>query len=263
MRVWRSAERFFETPHDRPPRYVLMITVYLDESRHTDPNSYMVLAGFWGNKQQWDALIPDWRAGLGKKSSLHMSELRLNSHRGAKRAKPLLARLGALPYKHHLTPIYTAVKSGDYFDIIANTPVEHRLPGYIVCLTGMMQKLSQYIPCEESIKLVCEIQTAYEERAELTFRQVRTSPLIGQPSRPYFSGIEFIPKHSSCLTQPSDFLAYALAEHHENENSAKARLCKPILGPAGKVAGRTLPREDIRTVISKTKNFMLAKMRGA
>jgi hypothetical protein len=27
-----------------------MVTVYLDESRHSDPNSFMVVAGFWERK---------------------------------------------------------------------------------------------------------------------------------------------------------------------------------------------------------------------
>jgi hypothetical protein len=263
IQVWWSTERFFETPHDRPPKYALMITIYLDESRYDNRDKYMVVAGFWGNKEQWEGLIPDWIAGLGKRKSLHMRTLRLNSERGAKRARPLLKRLGALPYKHGLTPIYAAVKAGDYFDIIANTAVEERLPGYVICLTGVISLLSRSVPPNESIKIVCEIQKSYEERAALTFRQLRASHPISQPSRPFFSGIEFIPKDSSVLTQPSDFLAYAIAEGHEKRNSQKSELCSPILGPRQSVTGMTLPREDIRGIISRTKNFMLAKMQGA
>ena len=259
--VWRSAERFFETPHDRPPRYVFMVTVYLDESRHNDPDSFMVLAGFWGKKEQWDAFIPDWISGLGQRKSLHMRTLRLNSDRGAKRAKPLLARLGSLPYKHGLTPIYAAVRTGDYFDIIANTSVEQRLPGYVICLAAVMQRLSTHVPGHESVKIVCEIQESYKERAITTYRQVRVVHPISQPSRPYFNGIEFIPKNSSVLTQPSDFLAYAIAENHENEKSRKAQLCKPILGSSGKVPGLTLERDDIRILVSNTKRFMEARTR--
>src|SRR6266700_7322664 len=145
--VWRSAEPFFETPHDRRPRYVLVITVYLDESRHEDPNSFMVLAGFWGNKEQWDALAADWVSGLGKRQKpLHMRTLRLNSEAGIRRAEKQLPLLGALPYKHGLSPIYAAVKTGDYQDIIKTPEQRGRFPGYSICLTAVIQKLSLKIP---------------------------------------------------------------------------------------------------------------------
>jgi hypothetical protein len=236
-----------------------MITVYLDESRHSDPNSFMVVAGFWGNKEQWDALIPDWVSGLGKRKSLHMRTLRLNSKRGTKRGRELLKRLGPLPYKHGLTAIYGAVKTSDYLEIVVNTQHEKEFPGYSICLTAVMQRLSRHIPGYESIKIVCEIQEKYEEIACRTFRQVRAAKPISNPSRPYFSGIEFISKNSSVLTQPSDFLAYAIAEGHEDSESLKAKLCKPILGPTGTVIGLTLERDEIRRIITKYKNLAAAR----
>lgn len=246
--MWRSAEQFFETPHDKPPKYALMITVYLDESRHSDPNSYMVVAGFWGNKEQWNALIPDWIAGLGKKQSLHMNSLRMNSK--PERARKLLNTLGPLPYKHGLKPIYGAVKTGDYLDILTTPALRKKFPGYVICLTAIMQRLSIKVPLNESIKIVCEIQKTYEEAALRTFGQIRVSKPISNPERAYFSGIEFIPKDSSILTQPSDYLAYALAESHENQNSPKAKLCKAICGPPGACVGLTLGHDQIRHLIS-------------
>jgi hypothetical protein len=230
-----------------------MITVYLDESRHSDPNSYMVVAGFWGDRNQWDALVPDWIGGLGKRGSLHMRTLRLNSPRGAKRAQALLSRMGSLPHKHGLTPIYGAVKTSDYWEIVVNTKHEKEFPGYAVCLTAVMQRLSRHVPAHESIKIICEIQKSYEEIALRTFREVRAVKPISDPSRPYFDSIEFIAKGSSVLTQPSDFLAYAIAQGHEDLNSPKAKLCRAILGPTGNVVGLTLLRSEIRRMISKYK----------
>jgi Protein of unknown function (DUF3800) len=232
--------------------YPFMVTLYLDESRHEDHESYMVVAGFWGKQEQWDALIPDWVSALGKKKALHMSGLRLGSKAGALRGGRLLGRLGPLPYKHGLTPIYTAVKTGDYLDIIANTPYAETMPGYAVCLTGVMQRLSRMVRSTESIKIFCEIQKSYEEDARRTFRQVSRTRPISDPTRPYFHSIEFISKDSSVLTQPSDFLAYALAEHHANGDSAKAKLCKPIFGNGG-VVGLTLTREHVREIMTKLK----------
>jgi len=237
-----------------------MITVYLDESRHTDPNSYMVVAGFWGKKEQWDALIPDWMAALGKRQSLHMRTLRLNSERGAKRAEKLLAKLGPLPYKHGLSPVYGAVKTSDYMDLIAGSYLEAQLPGYVVCLTAVMQRLSRIIPAHESITIICEINKRYEAIATQSFRQVSAADPISRPDRPYFSGIEFIPKNTSVLTQPSDFLAYAIAEAHEDQTSQKTQLTSTIAGPAGKVLGLTLKREDIRRMALNVKSAPLYKI---
>jgi hypothetical protein len=231
-----------------------MITVYLDESGQSERNSIMVLAGFWGNKEQWDALVPDWVSCLGKRKSLHMKTLRLNSKTGAARGKILLDRLGPLPHKHKLTPLFAAVKVSDYSDLIEDTKSEREFTGYRVCLVAVMQRLSKYIPAHESIKLVCEDQHEYEIPARQAFRQVRVTPPISSPDRPYFSGIEFIPKHSSVLTEPSDFLAYAIAEgYNRGVNSRKAKLCKPIIGPSGQVYGLLLEREWLRRTISKWK----------
>jgi hypothetical protein len=232
-----------------------MISVYLDESRHNDTNSFMVVAGFWGTKEQWDRFTPDWISALGNRRSLQMKTLRLNSPRGAKRGRRLLAKLGAIPHKHGLTPVYAAVKTADYLDIVANTPHERRLPGYGVCLAAIMSSLSRTVPGHESVKIVCEIQKDYEVRACRIFQQIRVTRPFSNPERPYFSGIEFIPKDSSVLTQPSDFLAYAIAEGYENRQSHKALLCEPIIGPQG-VLGLPLQRENIRRIMSNARRVL-------
>jgi hypothetical protein len=256
--IWQSAERFFETPHDRPPKYASMITVYLDESRQDDPASYMTIAGFWGNKEQWEALIPDWVKALGNRKSLHMKTLRLASK--PKRARKLLTRLAMLPYKHGLTPIYGAVKMGDYWDIIENSPHARKLAGYCICLTAVMSRLSRTVPSQEKIKIVCEEQKVYEEIAMQTYRQVRIG--ISRPERPYFSGIEFIPKDSSVLTQPSDFLAFAVSHFHEDQYSQKSSLCISIFGTRGTIDdfGMTMHRKNIRPIIARTKLFMEGRL---
>ena len=246
----------FETPHDRPPTYGLMITVYLDESRHTDPNSYMVLAGFLGNKEQWESFAPQWIVGLGNRRCLHMRTLRLNSRAEQRRGrvKKLLGKLGPLPYAHGLRPIYSAVRTGDYLDIVANSRHEKILPGYAICLAAVISRLGKIVPMQESIKIVCEINPLYEDAANTMFRQVTIA--LSRPDRPYFSGIEFIPKNSSILTQPSDFLAFAIAHYHENRQSYKTLVCTPIFGPSGisAIHGMTLPSKVIRGIVARTKN---------
>ena len=258
--VWRSVDRFFETPHDNPPECALMLTAYLDESRHDDPSSYMVVAGFWGKKEQWEALAADWIVSLGNRKSLHMKTLRLNSERGAKRARAFLPKMGALPHKHGLTPTYCAVKTGDYIDLVVGTYLKAQLPGYVICLTGVMQQMSRRISGAESIKLVCEMQQRYQGVATNSFVQVARADPLSRPNRPYFSGIEFIPKNSSVLTQPSDFLAYAVAEWRANPSSPKMQLCMPILGAPGTTRGLVIPREEIRRMVTGVKNSRMYKI---
>lgn len=256
----RRISEIFETPHDRPPAYALMITIYLDESRHGDPDSLMVVAGFYGKKEQWEALVPDWTSALGKKKSLHMKSLRLNSPTGAKRGRRVIGKLGPLPYKHGLTPIFGAVKTGDYMEIIQDTYLKAQLPGYVICLTAVMQKLSRAIPGHETIKVVCEMQRNYESIARQTFKNVSRADPISRPERPYFGGIEFIPKDYSVLTQPSDCLAYAIAEWYQNSSSQKSEICRPIMGPTGEVNGLVLPRDDIRRMVRNVRNSAMFKI---
>lgn len=247
--VWNSVERFFDTPHDRPPKYVFMITVYLDESRQDDPDSVMAVAGFYGDQAQWNALVPDWKTALGKRRTLHMSNLRMHSQ--PKRAKRLLDRLGPLPYKHGLRPIHGAVKASDYLDLLSERS-KKELAGYSICLSTVMAALNHLVPLNESIKIVCEMQNQYREDAERMFRAVRIA--APSPLKPYFSGIEFIPKDSSILTQPGDFLAYAITHRHRDPQSLKSQLCLPIFGPTDRVEGWTLPRETVREILMRIIN---------
>jgi hypothetical protein len=231
-----------------------MITVYLDESGQEDREKFMVLGGFWGKKEQWEGLAADWKATLGNRQSLHMKALRWNSK--PERTEKLLERLGSLPYKNGLASIYAAVKIGDYQDIVANNAqLEERWAGYSVCLVAVMQRLSITVPSYESIKIVCEEQDKYEESATRTYRQARLA-LNQRPDRPLFTSIEFIPKDSSILLQPSDFLAYGVAHYLENRNSRKSRFCEPIFGPDGQTNGRTLTRDAIRDIVLKRKATM-------
>lgn len=229
-----------------------MITAYLDESRHEERDKYMALAGFFGNEEQWRSFGPDWVSALGKRKSLHMSSLRLQSK--PQRARKLLDRLGPLPHKHGLTPVHAALKVGDYLDLVQGTPQNDKFPGYCICLGSVMSAINWAVDPFESIKLVCEINKVYEDKANLTFRQVRIA--FSKPERPYFSGIEFVPKNSTHLIEPSDFLAFAIAHHLEDPHSLKSELCRSIFGPDALIKGMTLNRDEIRQMMERVRTNM-------
>jgi hypothetical protein len=143
-----------------------MITVYLDESNHEDPDNYMTLAGFFGDEEQWSAFVPDWKAALGKRPALHMREIQGWASKTERIAKSL-KKLGDVPHKHDLFPIFASLRMSDYLDIVANS--RHEFLGYSICLTAIMITLKNHIPSQESIKIVCEMQGQYEASAIRTF----------------------------------------------------------------------------------------------
>jgi hypothetical protein len=242
----RNTHRFFETPHDRPPRSLLMITAYLDESGHSG-NGYAVLAGFYGTDDQWKNLVPLWESGLGARKHLHMTELRW-SGRYQTRTRKLLEVLGPIPYRCGLIPIQGAVRPDDYKDILTEVPRERQIRAWTACFFAVMETLDRYCPLHEPIKIVCEMQVEYEPHAKGALANFNILPHL-RKNGPRFSGVEFIPKGSSYLTEPGDYLAFAMAHYLENPDSEKATLCLPIMGNF-LIRGTTLSRAQIRTVIT-------------
>ena len=87
-----------------------MLSVYLDESSHEDPDSYITLAGFFGDKEQWDAFVPDWKNALGQRPSLHMKDIR-GWHRNKARIERSLKKLREVSHSHSLFPIFASLRA--------------------------------------------------------------------------------------------------------------------------------------------------------
>jgi hypothetical protein len=205
-----------------------MITVYLDETQHSEPRDFAFMAGFRGTEDQWNKLVPAWKSALGKRASLHMSDLRWGGRHAENRIKRLLERLGPIPYECGLIPVYGGVRVSDYYDLMENATVfKQKVMGYVVCLAAALTLLIETIPGHESIKIVCETQDEFEVGAKRLFKIFRH--LAGQdPRRPYLSSIEYIEK--STLLEPADYLAFALGKHFNEEGSKKDLWCRPIHG---------------------------------
>jgi hypothetical protein len=237
-----------------------MLTAYLDESQHTGPG-HAVVAGFWGTEDQWNAVADDWKLGLGGRKALHMSGLRWNSPSASRRVKPLLARLGPIPHTHNLHPVYGAVKVTDYINLIANEPeFEKKMCGYILCLSIVFSVLAKHLPGHAKLKIVCEQQSEYEPLARALFDSF--SKMVGRnPKCAYFSDIGFIPKDSSPLTQPGDFLAFAKGKYLDERGSRKDLWSRPILGSAGPdgIPGRVHSRENARRLVKQIKSGTQAR----
>lgn len=253
-RLYWDAGQFFQTPHDRRPDYMLDVSVYVDESQHVGAG-HVVVSGFCGVEEQWRAFAPAWKIALGKKRGLHMKELRWNGRGAEKRVRDWLATLGAIPHHYGLKPIYGAIETSDYSDILAGeSELQKKLCGYLVCLSVIFACLTTRLPGHAKIKIICERQRCYESLARALFESYSTM-VAKDPRNPFFSGIEFIPKNYSALTQPADFLSFAMTKFLDQRGTRKDAWCRPIFGGIrpDKIDGRCYDRKRARWIISSMK----------
>jgi Protein of unknown function (DUF3800) len=226
-----------------------MFTAYLDESGH-ESGQHVIVAGFLGNDDQWDNFTTAWATGLGKRSGLHMSELRWQSKQNH-RIKALLETLGDIPYQFGLLPVFGGVNVADYSDLLSGTLIKKMYKGYLVTLLPLIAASIIPLKGDERVKLVFEEQTHYAWGAQMWGMAFRIFEQFKTPDGlPRLAGIEFIPKKSSSLTQPADYLAYAILQQHRDATSLKAKWTRPIL--EGRYAiGKFMTRNEIRPVIAK------------
>jgi Protein of unknown function (DUF3800) len=243
----------FEIPHVDPPKSVLTLTTYVDESQHDETARHVVVAGFCGSEDEWGGFSEDWREGLGKRKALHMKDLRWNGKHSERRVKKLLERLGPIPHRHHLSPVCGAVKVSDYFDLVAGEKeFERKICGYFLCLSVIFAVLARDLPGHGRVNIVCEEQGQYEILGRALFESFRKM-VAKDPRNVYFSGLKFIPKDSSPLIQPSDYLAFAMGKYLDERGSKKDAWCRPIFGAKNpeSIPGRRYTKEKVRKTVSE------------
>ena len=253
----------FESPHNAPPKWLrilttlYMYTAYLDETGQ-QANGWIFVAGFLGNKEQWDNFVPRWQKALGpQRKRLHMNELRWKKPA----TKKLLAALGPVPEACGLKAVAGGVKYSDYEDLIEGTIVEKLSEGYLWSLFPLVLNIIKYIPADEGVELILGAQAEYKERS-LDFLALMAKTIVEDPiyltSRTP-SGLSklakwgFVPPESTILLDPSDYYAYALAHYHQDPTSQRTEWCTPILDAEHGMPyiGRILSRDEIRGQITR------------
>jgi len=206
-----------------------MLTAYIDESGH-EGKGWMFLAGWVGDCSQWKHFADEWRKGLGpQRKSLHMTDLRWNRDR----TRVLLERLGPIPERCHLQGIMGGVRYGDYEDLVVGTPHAKELKGYMSCLMPMVAQTLKGIPRDERIELVFEQQNEYEPFVNMALPTFtvpdRHAPYHMMPDgKPKLAKWSFVPKGTTILTDPADYLTFALREVWTDQKSKKAKWCRSI-----------------------------------
>jgi hypothetical protein len=263
---WKETDGFFRSPEDGPPSHLVMMRAYIDESGHEE-RGYVIVGGFFGSEDAWEAFLLKWRAALGQRKTLHMSSLRWKKDS----TRRLLARLAPIPHECGLRPCMGGVRISDYEDLIDEPipmlqkhgslviPVTLLVPikGYEAALTPMVINVLRGVPSTERIEFVFEEQREYapavenvmEFASELDMSYKRTSD-----GKPKIAKWGFVPKGSTVMTDPADYLAFAAREHYTDETTKKAKWTRPILASGdGQAYGRILTRDEIRRRIKNSR----------
>jgi Protein of unknown function (DUF3800) len=223
-----------------------MLTAYLDESGHEIKDA-VIVAGFLGDDERWKRCEEKWCAALGPhRAGLHMKDLRWKTDRTRK----LLERLGPIPHECGLVALLAMLRVSDYYDLVSGTPAEKMTKGYYFCLITLLDALVKNTPNNQAVKLILEEQNEYKTRASYLFQANKHHLTI--TGEPKFSSIEFIPKNSSVLTQPADYLAFAKLQQHRDPQSRKSRLCAPIMHNTQPAFGMIHDGKGLREVLKRT-----------
>jgi hypothetical protein len=206
-----------------------VLTAYLDESGY-GAKDIIVVGGFFGNDREWHLCDEQWKAALGKRKSLHMKDLRWGKKN--ERTKLLLEKLGPIPRRCGLVPVWVRFKVSDYSDLVDNTTASRKLQhGYFLGAQFIALMLLWYMrELNERVKVVFEANEHFASIVPLILKlygEVFSFSL--EDGMPCLTGVEFISKDSSCLTQPADYLTYARLQELRDLTSLRARLCAPIL----------------------------------
>jgi hypothetical protein len=184
----------------------------------------MVLAGFLGDSSQWGTCAENWKSALGKRKNLHMKDLHWSK---PDRIKRLLCALGPIPHAAGLRAVVTTAAMSDYDDLTSGTELNQLYKSYMIALMGMIHVITENIPSDETFKIVLEANDRYAMNVQSLFKA--TGKFQTPDGRPKLISIEFVDKGVTSLTEPADFLAYALIQRYRNPGSVKDELCAPIL----------------------------------
>jgi hypothetical protein len=100
----------FRIPHDRPPRHLLVLTAYIDESGQEQREDFMFVAGYMGNEQAWRRVEEAWPSAIAPRKHLHMNRLKFRSETD----RAMILRVAAVSKECGLTPIFGGVRQADY-----------------------------------------------------------------------------------------------------------------------------------------------------
>lgn len=221
-------ESAFRVPHDRPPKGLLMLTAYFDESGQ-EQKDWMFVAGYVGNDEAWKNFIGPWQDAITPRKHLHMNRLRFK--RESERL--MLERVSSVLKGSGILPFMVGIKQSDYCDLLTGSAMERALSGYILCCVFLVFRALQKLPPEEHLEVVFEEQQVYGHLHHIGLsvitRYAKELKFISSDGKCRLSNWRSVPKDQTSLTEPADCLAYSFLQLSRDSTSTRARWCSPIL----------------------------------
>lgn len=236
----------FRIPHDDPPRYLVVITAYVDESGQ-EQQEWMCVAGFMGNDESWRNFPSKWKIAIAPRDHLHMNKLRFKRDSERK----MLEKAAAVSRECGLIPVVGGVRPADYIDLIDGSEHSRLLSGYILCCTAIVIQVLLGLPKGERFEIVFEQQDRYRQLAEIAMQSIADSrDLRGEDGKRKLADWRSVPKNTTPLTEPADYLAHALLQLWRDPNSRKTAWCRPILDQHNfQGVGAIMKRDRVREII--------------
>lgn len=184
----------------------------------------------------------------------------------------MLEKLAPIPVGCGLEPLLGGIRVSDYEDLL--DPFLGKLNcGYVSALLPLLVQILRWMPPDERLEIIFEQQDRYAGVANFTLENISTlEGFIMQTSdgKPKLAKWSFVPKGSTCLTEPADYLGFAVAQYYKDKNSIKSKWCMPILRSVdtvqaiGAIMNREHARLEVTQLLNKLKeeNIVLPKTSG-
>jgi hypothetical protein len=144
------------------------------------------------------------------------------------------------------------VRQSDYMDLLSGTREEKLLNGYVTCCSFAVINAMRSLPAGERLEVVFEEQERYGWMNSISMQVIADdlhAELVLADGRSKLASWRSISKEATNLTEPADYLAFALRHLWTDEESRKTRWCRPMLDACeGKAVGKIMRRKEIRQV---------------
>lgn len=222
----------FRIPHDRPPRGLLVLTAYVDETGQ-EQGDWMFIAGYMGSDDAWRSFPEPWQKAISPRKHLHMNRLKFKSPADRK----MLALAANVPTQCGLIPLIAGLRQNDYRELLTGTKQERTLSGYVLgCMAVAAIALSS-LPPGERLEIVMERQDRYGWLADVALQVIfdykGDKSLLLADGTPKLANWRFVSKDQTVLTEAADYLAYAYLQVSRDSKSIRSQWCAPILDAQG------------------------------
>jgi hypothetical protein len=218
---------------------VAMLTAYFDESGIHEGDHLCVVAGYIGNEAQWASFAAEWIPALGKRKNLHMKELRWSK---PKRIERLLAKLGPIPERHNLFPVFGGVWQRDYDAVIKGKVKKTFSTPYMLAAQVCMHASLEFTSKSDDIGFVFHRQDNFEDSmqrlGDVVFNVAKLEPRV--------KGITFLAQEATVCLDPADYLAFQLREFWTDKDSLRSKLGAPIMKNPKRGVGSIYNRERLK-----------------